>query len=92
MKHFEKVSRQFNDYAFFKDDRQGILLSLACASFISIIGYHKYIFNGFYFFSSADDMLKQILPNIIEMHHQIYNDASFMWSFYQGMGAAVKSL
>lgn len=56
---------------------------------IWMFGFSRYIFDDYIFFGVSDDMRVQILPYLIEMHYQIYNGESMLWSFFQGLGAGI---
>ncbi len=73
----------------YKTKFYGFILTMFLTFLICFLGFQKYIFDSYIWFGASYDMTIQILPTMIEMHYQIYDGNSVMWSFYQGMGANI---
>lgn len=67
----------------------GLIITIVLTLLICLFGYQKYVFGGYIWFGAASDTMIVILPTIIEMHYQIYENSSILWSFYQGMGLPI---
>lgn len=71
------------------EGKMEIQITVTLTLVITLLGFSDYIFGNKLFFGSAHDMINPIFPSIVEMHHQLYDGESLMWSFFRGLGSPI---